>query len=281
MVNAQAPNFTSSSFTSKTVALDARDVIRRVDKKGYVRLHTNLGDINIELHCDIVSKTCENFLGLCEKKYYDGTIFHRLVPKFMIQGGDPTGTGKGGSSLWGKPFKDEFSPKLQHHGRGIVSMANAGPDANGSQFFITFEAQYNLNLKHSVFGKVVGGNEVLTLMEKQKTDRNDKPLRDIVIEKVTIFVNPYKETKEDKELKLKKEKEEEEKKKEDSKKGQWYSNPNMLPLPKVQKSGIGKYIQQKKEDKEESETVGTKRIANLPASQRPTKKGGFGDFSGW
>ena len=83
-VNAQAPGFTASNFTSATVAVDAREVIQQVDKKGYVRLHTSLGDLNLELHCDIVSKTCENFLGLCEKGYYNDTTFHRLVPGFMV-----------------------------------------------------------------------------------------------------------------------------------------------------------------------------------------------------
>jgi peptidyl-prolyl cis-trans isomerase-like protein 2 len=281
-VDAQAPGFTASNFTSATVAVDAREVVQQVDKKGYVRLHTSLGDLNLELHCDIVSKTCENFLGLCEKGYYNDTTFHRLVPGFMIQGGDPTGTGRGGESLWGKPFKDEFSNKLQHTGRGIVSMANSGKDTNGSQFFITFSAQPSLNLKHSVFGRVVGGSEVLSKMEAIPTDKNEKPLKSIVLEKVSVYVNPYKETKADRELKAKQEAEAKAQQLEDSKRGQWYSNPAQVPLPKVQKTGIGKYIQpegtKKKEPEKEVKEIGIKRPLQF-ASSKPAKKGGYGDFS--
>ncbi len=115
--------------------MQEEDVVRydRVKKKGYVRLVTNVGPLNLELHCDYVPKTCENFMKLCQKGYYDGTKFHRSIKHFMLQGGDPTGTGTGGESLWGKPFKDEFKQFLSHQGRGILSMANSGPNTNKSQ----------------------------------------------------------------------------------------------------------------------------------------------------
>uniref|UniRef100_A0A8C2GY71 RING-type E3 ubiquitin-protein ligase PPIL2 n=1 Tax=Cyprinus carpio TaxID=7962 RepID=A0A8C2GY71_CYPCA len=176
----------SASFTSTAMApattneADAisDDAVRYqyVKKKGYVRLHTNKGDLNVELHCDKVPKAGENFVKLCKKGYYDGTIFHRSIRNFMIQGGDPTGTGTGGESYWGKPFKDEFRPNLSHTGRGILSMANSGPNTNKSQFFITFRSCTYLDRKHTVFGRVVGGLETLTAMENVESDpKTDKP----------------------------------------------------------------------------------------------------------
>lgn len=135
--------------TTHEAAVIDEDVLRYqfVKKKGYVRLHTNKGDLNLELHCDLTPKTCENFIKLCKKQYYDGTIFHRSIRNFVIQGGDPTGTGTGGESYWGKPFKDEFRPNLSHTGRGVLSMANSGPNTNKSQFFIPWSLS-----KLSLFG---------------------------------------------------------------------------------------------------------------------------------
>lgn len=139
---------------------------RKPTKKGYVRIHTNLGDLNVEVHADIVPRTSESFLALCDMGYYDNVPFHRSIRNFMVQGGDPTGTGKGGESIFGKNMKDELDQKLLHDGRGVLSMANSGKDTNGSQFFITYKSCAHLNYKHSVFGKVVGGFEVLAAMEK-------------------------------------------------------------------------------------------------------------------
>jgi peptidyl-prolyl cis-trans isomerase-like protein 2 len=99
-----------------------------------------------------------------------------FIRNFMIQGGDPTGTGKGGQSIWGKPFKDEFNSKLLHTGRGVVSMANSGPHSNGSQFFILYKSAPHLNYKHTVFGRVVGGIDVLSVMDKVPIDDDDRPL---------------------------------------------------------------------------------------------------------
>ncbi|KAF2072298.1 hypothetical protein CYY_006376 [Polysphondylium violaceum] len=155
-----------------------------------VTLHTSLGDIKIEIHCDSVPLAAENFLALCASNYYDGTIFHRNIKGFMIQGGDPTGTGRGGESIWKRQFKDEFPPHLKHNVRGIVSMANSGPDSNGSQFFITYQKQRSLNKLYTVFGKVISGLEVLDLMEKVQVDENDRPLNEIVLKSVTIHANP-------------------------------------------------------------------------------------------
>uniref|UniRef100_A0AAY5F644 PPIase cyclophilin-type domain-containing protein n=1 Tax=Electrophorus electricus TaxID=8005 RepID=A0AAY5F644_ELEEL len=176
----------SASFTSTAMApattheadAIAEDAVRYqyVKKKGYVRLHTNKGDLNLELHCDKVPKAGENFIKLCKKAYYDGTVFHRSIRNFMIQGGDPTGTGTGGESFWGKPFADEFKPNLSHTGRGVLSMANSGPNTNKSQFFITFRSCTYLDRKHTVFGRVVGGFGTLTAMENVESDpKTDRP----------------------------------------------------------------------------------------------------------
>ncbi|XP_068846435.1 RING-type E3 ubiquitin-protein ligase PPIL2 isoform X2 [Capricornis sumatraensis] len=151
-------SFTSTAMVPETTheaaAIDEDELrYRFVKKKGYVRLHTNLGDLNLELHCDLTPKTCENFIRLCKKQYYDGTVFHRSIRNFVIQGGDPTGTGTGGESCWGKPFRDEFRPNLSHTGRGVLSMANSGPNTNKSQFFITFRSCAYLDKKHTIFGR--------------------------------------------------------------------------------------------------------------------------------
>uniref|UniRef100_A0A8C4WY59 RING-type E3 ubiquitin-protein ligase PPIL2 n=1 Tax=Eptatretus burgeri TaxID=7764 RepID=A0A8C4WY59_EPTBU len=173
----------ASGFTSTTMEPETEHEAGMVElniekKKGYVRLHTTKGDLNLELHCDMVPKTCENFILLCQRGYYDNTIFHRSIRNFMIQGGDPTGTGKGGDSAWARPFKDEFKPNLTHTGRGVLSMANSGPNCNKSQFFITFRSCKHLDRKHTVFGRVVGGLETLTAMEYIDADpKTDRPHR--------------------------------------------------------------------------------------------------------
>lgn len=149
-------------------------------------LQTTMGVIEIELYADKAVKTVQNFVGLAEKKYYDGVIFHRVIDNFMIQGGDPTGTGMGGESIWGKPFEDEVRTGLKHTSEGILSMANAGPNTNGSQFFITLKDTPWLDGKHTVFGKVINGIDVVRAIGKVKTNQNDKPLTDVVMQKVTI-----------------------------------------------------------------------------------------------
>lgn len=148
---------------------------------------TNMGTIELELFADLTPKTVENFVGLAQKGYYDGVIFHRVIENFMIQTGDPTGTGRGGESFWGGRFADEFHPTLKHDTPGILSMANAGPNTNGSQFFITLVPTPWLDGKHSVFGKVINGMDVVQAIGKVQTSKpGDKPLSDVVMESVTI-----------------------------------------------------------------------------------------------
>lgn len=149
---------------------------------------TTMGTIKIKLFPADAPKTVENFRLLAEKGYYDGLIFHRVINDFMIQGGDPTGTGMGGESAWGGSFDDEFSPKLQNI-RGALSMANSGPNTNGSQFFIVQKQGGTswLNGKHSVFGQVYEGMDIVDAIAAVDADRNDKPLQDVKMNTVKVF----------------------------------------------------------------------------------------------
>lgn len=179
-----------------------------------VIMNTNKGAIKLELYPEIAPKTVENFIGLAKENYYDGVIFHRVISDFMIQGGDPTGTGMGRKSIWGEQFEDEFSPYLFNL-RGALSMANAGPGTNGSQFFIVtapevpanmmeqmsgagypddvIEAYGNeggtpwLDQKHTVFGHVVEGMDIVDDINKTPTNPSDKPLEDVLIESIEII----------------------------------------------------------------------------------------------
>ncbi len=148
------------------------------------KIETTLGLIEINLFAAEAPKTVENFVKLAEKGFYDGIIFHRVIPDFMIQTGDPTGTGMGGP---GYQFADEFTAKAKHSKPGILSMANAGPNTNGSQFFITVAPTPWLDGKHAVFGEVTGGMDIATKISMVNRDRNDKPIKEIKMIKVTIL----------------------------------------------------------------------------------------------
>jgi peptidyl-prolyl cis-trans isomerase A (cyclophilin A) len=162
-------------------------------------LHTNRGDIEVELYADRAPRTVANFVGLATgerawddpetgervegEPLYDDVPFHRVIEGFMIQGGDPTGTGRGGP---GYQFDDEFHEELTHDGPGVLSMANAGPDTNGSQFFITLDATPHLDGDHAVFGRVIDGIDVVEEIGSLSTDANDRPREDAVLESVTV-----------------------------------------------------------------------------------------------
>lgn len=146
-----------------------------------VTLETSKGKIVIELYADQAPKTVENFLTLTKKGFYNGISFHRVIPGFMIQTGDPTGTGSGGP---GYTFADEFSSALKHSAPGVVSMANSGPHTNGSQFFITLAATPWLDGKHSIFGRVVEGMDVVEQIAAVERDANDRPRVDVAMTKV-------------------------------------------------------------------------------------------------
>jgi len=158
-----------------------------------VTLYTSAGNIKLEIYCDLVPRTAKNFLALCASGYYNGTVFHRNIKKFIVQGGDPTGTGKGGKSIFGKYFDDEIVESLKHDQRGVVSMANRGPNTNGSQFFITYDKQKHLDNVSTVFARVIHGFEALDTMEKVKVDEQDRPVKSITIKKVKIHANPFAE----------------------------------------------------------------------------------------
>jgi peptidyl-prolyl cis-trans isomerase-like protein 2 len=169
------------------------NVVKSKQAKGFIRLNTNYGSLNIMLHCDLTPKTCENFIELCEYGYYNNTIFHRLIKGFVIQGGDPTGTGTGGRSIFGKSFEDELNPKLRHLSRGLLSMANSGKGTNGSQFFITFGPAMHLDNKHSIFGEVVGNVKLLDEWEGIGADDKDRPLKEVKIMSVDVYTNPFRD----------------------------------------------------------------------------------------
>lgn len=170
----------------------------------YARIKTNLGEFVVHLFTDKAPKTTANFIGLAEgtkafrnsetgqeerRPFYDGVVFHRVIKGFMIQGGDPTGTGRGGP---GYRFEDEFHASLRHNKPGILSMANAGPNTNGSQFFITVAPTPHLDNRHSVFGEVVEGLDVVMKISQTQTTRDDRPVQDVVMEQVTIERVPEK-----------------------------------------------------------------------------------------
>lgn len=151
-----------------------------------VVFETNQGDIEIELWPEVAPKTVENMTGLVEKGYYDGIIFHRVIKNFMIQGGDPTGTGRGGQSLWGGKFEDEVTPDVKFDRKGLLAMANAGPGTNGSQFFITTAVTPWLHMKHTIFGEVVDGYDVVSKIENTQTLPGDRPAQEQKIIKAYI-----------------------------------------------------------------------------------------------
>lgn len=154
-------------------------------------LHTDVGDIKLELFCEDCPRACENFLALCASDYYNGSLFHRNIKGFIVQTGDPTGTGKGGTSIWNRKFEDEFNDNLRHNERGMLSMANNGPNTNASQFFFTYAAQPHLDLKYTLFGRVIDGFDALDELEKLPVHQKTyKPLIEKRLNSVTIHANP-------------------------------------------------------------------------------------------
>ncbi|MBB65771.1 MAG: peptidylprolyl isomerase [Waddliaceae bacterium] len=150
-------------------------------RKPVVVFETTLGQVEVALMSNVAPQACENLISHAEAGYYNGVIFHRVIKGFMIQGGDPTGTGRGGESIWGHPFEDECTSDVQFTRPGLLAMANAGPNTNGSQFFITTASTPWLNGRHTIFGEVTEGYDIVEKMESVATDSYDKPLEDIKI----------------------------------------------------------------------------------------------------
>lgn len=167
LLGALVISFSSASF--------AQNKDKKAAGKTVAVIKTTKGVIEIEFYDKEAPKTVENFIGLAKKGFYNGVLFHRVIDGFMIQGGDPTGTGSGGSSIWGKEFEDEVTPKLVFDKEGVVAMANRGPNTNTSQFFITLGPQRRLDGHYSIFAKVIKGQEVVRAIGKTKT-KNDRPV---------------------------------------------------------------------------------------------------------
>lgn len=284
-----------ANVQSAAVLNEEQFLYPRIKKKGYVQMLTNFGPLNLELHCDRTPKTCHNFLLLAGRGYYDNTCFHRLIKNFILQGGDPTGTGSGGQSAWGQPFRDECHGDLKHVGRGVLAMANSGPATNKSQFYITLRGEWDhLDGKHTVFGRVVGGEATLDKIESVEVDKKDKPKEEVKILKIVKYVDPF----EDAERAI----EEDRKKEAESKKRSISSSLKEEPLKKF-RSGVGVYINLKLVDKptvdasripnetattaqdvqvdDSNQTISlASKLASINTSTKRSSKS-FGDFSNW
>jgi peptidyl-prolyl cis-trans isomerase-like protein 2 len=257
-------------------------VMRKRKKKGYVRLRTTMGDLTLELHCDIAPRTCTNFLGLCQAGKYDDTRFHRLIPGFMIQGGKAK-DGEDDESIWGGAFTDEFDDRLKHTGVGVLSMANSGTNTNRQQFFITFKSCNHLDRKHSIFGNIIDGTDLLAAMEKVPADKKERPIDPIKIIATEIIVNPAKEA-EELENKRLQELAEARKAKEDLRKGIIQPKAKASETAST-KNDVGRYLKEKlKNPSKDSASNDTKDVQGETAPSRlppPPKKTTFGNFSGW
>lgn len=194
-----AASFTSTGLTPHTSAAlallsDEEYMLRprRVKTPGYARITTTHGALDLELLPEFAPKAVWNFIQLARKGYYDGVGFHRNIRNFMLQGGDPTGTGKGGNSIWGRNFADEFDGPLNFDARGMLAMANKGKNTNSSQFFITYRPCRHLDRKHTVFGRLVDSDKTLAKIENVQVEEESKrPLEEVRMEKVSVFVDPF------------------------------------------------------------------------------------------
>ncbi|OAV93164.1 hypothetical protein PTTG_05410 [Puccinia triticina 1-1 BBBD Race 1] len=156
-------------------------------KQTAVILETSMGVIQLELYAHHAPKTCHNFSELANRGYYNGTVFHRVIADFMAQGGDPTGTGRGGRSIYGDKFEDEIHPELRFTGAGILAMANSGPNTNTSQFFLTLAPTPHLDKKHTIFGRVYEGLKVLERIGSVNVDSEDRPREPVKILKARVI----------------------------------------------------------------------------------------------
>ncbi|QPH16866.1 Peptidyl-prolyl cis-trans isomerase cyp8 [Epichloe festucae Fl1] len=287
-----AASFTSTGLTPETsgeraLLTDEEFMLKpkRVKIKGYARMETNLGDLTVELHTDTAPKAVWNFIRLAQSGYYKGVAFHRNVPSFMIQGGDPSGTGKGGSSIWGKYFNDELDGPLTHNSRGILSMANKGKNTNSSQFFITYKAAPHLDRKHTIFGLVVEGHNVLTKMEAAPTDGSSRPLNKIFIKDVVVFVDPFAEF----QSRKKEQERQDEEREEIQRKGGTEDDKTTWTGKRIRgdgtivsaegKESIGKYLSKT------LHVAGNEGVQDgweeEPMRKKVKGTGGFGNFDGW
>ena len=288
--------------TEEEIISSQCEQLKRLKKKGTIRMVTNVGAMDIEIHCDIVPRTAMNFILLAEKGEYNGSKFHRSIPNFMIQGGKKAGNNKGndngGGSYWDKPFKDEFDDRLTHSGQGVVSMANSGPGTNRRQFFITYKSCAHLDRKHSVFGKVIRGLDILRRIEQIPINKEtDKPMETLKIESIEILDNPVSEALDLERRRIEKRKKEKQQLL-DSRKTTAItstvaskmdvppqSNTSSIPSSDemVEPFRVGKYLNVFKKEKKRKKSEKSIEEQEVVTSRLPPppKKTTFGDFSGW
>ncbi|KAF2456945.1 cyclophilin type peptidyl-prolyl cis-trans isomerase/CLD [Lineolata rhizophorae] len=316
-----AASFTSTGVTPHTsgeraLLTDEEYMLRpkRVKMKGYARLVTNLGEVTIELMPEWAPKAVWNFVQLAKKGYYDGISFHRNIKNFMIQGGDPTGSGRGGQSIWNKHFNDEIEGPNTHSARGIVSMANKGKNTNGSQFFITYRALPHLNRKHTIFARAVlsaadpaigagvdpaaaaRGAETLRRLEAVPTDAKDRPEEECVLSRVLVFVDPFEEFLREKAEGERREKEREEVRRQggaDDERTTWTGKRIRLDgkAEEKEEKEVGWYLKKVLAEKKAKEARGLEEEDEIVGEwdepvEEPKKKkartgGGFGNFDNW
>ncbi|KAF1835538.1 hypothetical protein BDW02DRAFT_281205 [Decorospora gaudefroyi] len=295
-----AASFTSTGVTPHTsgerALLSDEDYMlkpKRIKNKGYARISTSLGDLNIELLPEYAPRAVWNFVKLAQKGYYSHTIFHRNIKGFMIQGGDPTGTGRGGQSIWGKPFEDEFEGPERHNTRGVLSMANKGKSTNTSQFFITYRAAAHLDRKHTIFARVVGGlDTTLRSMETAEVGEKDKPVDNIEILDIVVFVDPFAEWEKERKEKESKDQEAEEIRRQGgtaNDKTTWTGKriraDGTVDGGGGDASGVGKYLQAAKQEIQaqgDDEILGyVDEEEDVAPVKKKAKTGGFGNFDAW
>lgn len=298
---ATAASFTSTGLTPSTsadraVLTDEQYMLhpKRIKTLGFARIETSLGSLTLSLHPEFAPRAVWNFIQLSKTGYYKDVVFHRNIKNFMIQGGDPSGTGKGGSSIWNKNFVDEFEGPLVHDSRGIMSMANKGKNTNSSQFFITYKPARHLDRKHTIFGKVVGADSlaVLDKMENVEVGKGDRPVEDLVIKDIVVFVDPFEEF-----LKAKREKDvKEEEKKELERRGgaederiTWTGKRvrgDGTVEEEAEKGGVAKYLKNATTNNATGNKAAIVEEEIDTSFAEPAKKkirsgGGFGNFDGW
>ncbi|XP_022595533.1 peptidyl-prolyl cis-trans isomerase CWC27 homolog [Seriola dumerili] len=254
--------------------------IQEPPTNGKVLLKTSAGDIDIELWSKEAPKACRNFVQLSMEGYYDGTIFHRVVHDFIIQGGDPTGTGTGGESIYGRTFKDEFHSRLRFNRRGLVAMANAGPHDNGSQFFFTLARADELNNKHTIFGKVTGDTvyNMLRLAEVE-CDNDERPLNPHKIKTAEVLHSPFDDIIPRETKRAKKEKDKEEGKKSQSKATKNFSLLSFGEEAEEEEEMVNQVSQTFKGKSKSSHDLlkDDPRLSSVPAVNKKKKKGTPGD----
>lgn len=289
---ATAASFTSTGLTPSTSSALATLtdeeymlVPRRVKSPGYARISVPPhGELVLELRPEHAPRAVWNFIQLAKRGYYDGVEFHRNIRGFMLQGGDPTGSGRGGKSCWGGTFKDEFEGPLSHDGRGVLSMANKGKNTNTSQFFITYRACKHLDRKHTIFGRVVEGLETtLSSIEKVEVEDGDKrPKEPLVMKEVVVFVDPFEAFLKNRDEKARREMEEEEIAKKggrDEDRITW-TGKRIRGKEDEEEPAVGRYLNGSG-GTGEGEVLEEWEVGEAEPAKKKVKAGGFGNFDSW